>query len=56
MSVYKGDDKEIKEIDNENKMAEEEANQILNNQLLLLKRRMPRFSGFSLEKLKSFSF
>ena len=56
LSVYKGDDKAFKEIDNENKMTEEEANQILNNQLLLLKKRMPRFSAFSLEKLKSFSF
>ena len=37
-------------------MTEEEANQILNNQLSLLKKRKPRFSGVTLEKFKSYSF
>ena len=58
LSVYRGDDKSFKELlsDNNNKMTEEEANQILNNQLSLLKKRKPRFSGVTLEKFKSYSF
>ena len=56
LSVYKGDDKTFKKLGNENKMSEEEANKILTNQLLLLKRRKPRFSGITLDKLKSYSF
>ena len=56
LSVYKGDDKSFKELDNENKMTEEEANQILNNQLSLLKKRKHRFKGVTLEQFKSYSF
>ena len=56
LSVYKGDDKSFKELDNENKMTEEEANQILNNQLSLLKKRKPRFKAVTLEQFKSYSF
>ena len=56
LSVYKGDDKSFKELDNENKMTEGEANQILNNQLSLLKKRKPRFRTVTLEQFKSYSF
>ena len=54
LSVYKGDDKSFKELDNENKMTEGEANQILNNQLSLLKKRKPRFRTVTLEQFKSY--
>ena len=37
------------------KITEKEANLILSNQLNLLKKRIPRFSQLTLEKLKSYS-
>jgi glycosyltransferase involved in cell wall biosynthesis len=53
LAVRKGDDKSFQESSkNENKMSEEEANKILNNQFELLKRRKPRFRKFTFEKLK----
>ena len=53
LAVRKGDDKSFQELSkNENKMSEEEANKILNNQFELLKRRKPRFRKFTFEKFK----
>ena len=56
LSVYNDDEKSYKNLNSHNIMPIEEANHILNNQLLLLKRRYHNFSRLNLEKLKSYSF
>jgi glycosyltransferase involved in cell wall biosynthesis len=55
LSVYKGDDKSFMNLNAHNIMTREESKQILNNQLLLLKRRYHRFKRLTLEKLESYS-
>ena len=58
LSVYNGiDEASFSELFNEynNKLTEKEADIILNNQLILLKKRIPCLSGITLEKLKSYS-
>jgi hypothetical protein len=56
ISVYRGDYKSYINLNSHNIMTKEEANKILNNQLLLLKRRYNRFNRLTLEKFKSYSF
>ena len=56
LSVYKEDKESYANLNSHKMMTEEEANHILNNQLLLLKKRFPNFNSLSLEKLKSYSF
>lgn len=56
LSVYKGDDESYMNLNAHKIMTMEEANQILNNQLLLLKRRYHRFNRLTLEKFESYSF
>ena len=59
LSVYKGDKKSYKKLilsENDNKITEKEANNLLNNQLKLLQKRIPRFNNISLEQFISFSF
>ena len=58
LSVYKGIDKSSYSnlfMDQYKKITEKEANTILNNQLKLLKMRIPFLSNITLEKLKSYS-
>ena len=55
LSVYKGDNRAFKKLSDIEVMSDKEAEQILINQLQLLKRRKPEFYGFTLEKLKSYS-
>ena len=56
LSVYKGDDESYSNLNSHDIMTKEEANQILKNQLSLLKMRYHRFKGLTLENLKSYSF
>ena len=56
ISVYKGDNESYISLNSHNLMTKEEANKILNNQLLLLKRRNLRFNRLTLEKFQSYSF
>ena len=56
ISVYKGDNESYINLNSHNIMTKEEANKILNNQLLLLKRRYHRFNRLTLEKFQSYSF
>ena len=57
-SVYKGDKQSYKELSsgNKNKINEEEANKILNNQLHLFQKRNPLFRQITLNNLKQYSF
>jgi len=56
LSVYKGDNKIFHELLNDkNKMTDDEANQILNNQLILLKKRRVFFKNLTLEKFMFYS-
>ena len=56
LSVYKGDDKIYHELSNDkDKITDDEANQILNNQLILLKKRRARFKNITLEKFIFYS-
>ena len=56
LSVYKGDNKIFHELLNDkNKMTDDEANQILNNQLILLKKRRAFFKNLTLEKFMFYS-
>ena len=55
LSVYRGNDKLFYELSDENKMSEKEANQIISNQLALLKRRNIHFRNATIEKLLSYS-
>ena len=55
LTVYKGDDKLFNKLSNENKISEEEANQILKNQLKLLQNRNSRFRRITLEKFITYS-
>ncbi len=56
LSIYKGDDKIYLELLNDkDKMTDNEANQILNNQLILLKKRRARFKNITLEKFIFYS-
>ena len=54
LAVYKGDNKSFRELE-EDKMTEEEAERILNNQLKLIHMRVPRLKDITLEQLKSYS-
>jgi glycosyltransferase involved in cell wall biosynthesis len=56
--VYKGDEKSFKKLssNNKDKIKDEEANKILNNQLLLLQKRNPFFRNITLDKFKLYSF
>ena len=56
LSVFKGDDKSYFSLNSHNLMTNDEANRILNNQLMLLKKRYKRFNQLTLQKLKSYSF
>ena len=56
LSVYKGNHKFFNKLSNDNKISEEEANQILNNQLKLLQKRNNRFQLVTLEKFIAYSF
>ena len=57
LSIYKGNDLIFKKIsDDHDKITEKEANTILNNQLILLRKRKPIFKNLTLEQLKNFSF
>ena len=56
LSIYKGDDKFYEKLSNENKITEEEANLILNNQLNILKKRNNRFRNLTLEQFISYQF
>ena len=56
LSVYRGDDDSYNKLNNQKKMNVNEANQILNNQLGLLKKRNNRFNRLTLTKLESYSF
>ena len=56
ISVYNGDNESYINLNSHNIMTKEEANKILNNQLLLLKRRYHRFNRLTLEKFQSYSF
>ena len=56
LSVYKGDDKSYINLNTHNLMTKEESKTILNNQLLLLKKRYHQFNLLSLEKFESYSF
>ena len=59
ISIYKDDKTAYKKLllsDHNNKITEEEADNILNNQLKLLQKRIPRYHNVSLEQFKSFSF
>lgn len=56
LSIYKGDDKFYEKLSNENKITEEEANLILNNQLNILKKRNNRFRNLTLEQFTSYQF
>ena len=53
-AVYKGDKKSFQELEKD-KMTEEEAERILNNQLKLIHMRVPRLKDITLEQLKSYS-
>jgi len=55
LSVYRGNDKLFYELSDDNKMSEKEANQIISNQLALLKRRNIHFRNATIEKLLSYS-
>ena len=55
LAIYKDDKESIQKL-NENKITEEEAEQILNNQLKLIHLRLPNFKHITLEQLKSYSF
>jgi len=56
ISVYKGNNESfIKISEDHDKMAKKEVDKILNNQLILLKKRKPRLKHLTLEKLKNFS-
>ena len=56
LSVYRDDDKIYQELlNNKDKITDDEANQILNNQLLLLKKRRTFFKNITLEKFKYYS-
>ena len=54
LAVYKGDKKSFQELEKD-KMTEEEAERILNNQLKLIHMRVPRLKDITLEQLKSYS-
>ena len=58
LAVYKGDEKLFKELlsENENKINDSEANEILNNQLKLLQKRNTFFNQTTLNQLELFSF
>lgn len=56
LSVYRDDDKIYQELlNNKDKITDDEANQILYNQLLLLKKRLTFFKNITLEKFKYYS-
>ena len=58
LSIYNGIDKSsFSELFNDyyEKITEKETDKILNNQLFLLKKRIPSLNGITLEKLKSYS-
>ena len=56
ISVYKGNNESfIKIFEDHDKMAKKEVDKILNNQLILLKKRKPLLKHLTLEKLKNFS-
>ena len=56
LSVYENDDEVYEElVNNKNKITDEEANQILNNQLKLLKKRRTIFKNITLEKFMFYS-
>ena len=56
--VYKGDEQSYKILssNNKDKIKDEEANKILNNQLQLLQKRNPYFKKITLDKFKQYSF
>ena len=54
LSIYKGDNKSYSKLNSHKIMTEDEANIILENQLMLLKKRRPRFRRIKLEKFKHF--
>ena len=57
LSIYKGNELIFKKIsDDHDKITEKEANTILNNQLILLRKRKPILKNLTLEQLKNFSF
>ena len=56
ISIYKGDDKYYQKLSNDNKVTDEEANLILNNQLKILKKRNNRFKNITLEQFISYQF
>ena len=56
ISIYKGDDKYYQKLSNDNKITDEEANLILNNQLKILKKRNNRFKNITLEQFISYQF
>ena len=58
LSVYKGDDKSYQKLllsNNNDKVSENEAKEILNNQLHLLQKRRSRFKSLTFEQLINFS-
>ena len=56
LSIYKGDNKSYSKLNSHKIMTEDEANIILENQLMLLRRRYHGFHRVTLEKLKNYSF
>ena len=56
LSVYKGDYESYNNLNSHAIMSENEAEQILTNQLLLLQKRYQNFKYLTLEKLKSYTF
>ena len=58
ISIYKGDELSYKKLllENKNKIKDEEAEKILNNQLKLLQKRNQFFIGANLDKLRMYSF
>ena len=53
-SVYKGDDKSLQEL-NKKVLKDEEAEQILYNQLNLIHKRIPKLKNATIEQLKNYS-
>ena len=53
-SVYKGDDKSLQEL-NQKVLKDEEAEQILYNQLNLIHKRIPKLKNATIEQLKNYS-
>ena len=56
LSIYKGDNESYSKLNSHKIMTEDEANIILENQLMLLRRRYHGFHRVTLKKLKNYSF